>query len=124
MPQSTIFLTRCIIAVMYKMTLLFRKPEDPERFEEQWTRMFLPFAERMPGVERVTVSHVIGEPDGTSDYYRMHEFFFADQKALDHALTSEKGLQAGNVLMTFASEITTILFSEVFEEPRSEVETN
>ena len=102
------------------MTLLFRKPEEPEYFEEQWTRLFLPFAEQMPGVERVTVSHVIGEPDGTSDYYRMHEFYFADRQALDHALTSEKGVRAGNALMAFAGEITTILISEVFEEARGE----
>ncbi len=104
------------------MTLLFRKPEEPERFEEQWTRLFLPFAEQMPGLERVTVSHVIGEPEGNSDYYRMHEFYFADRQALDRALTSEKGVRAGNALMTFAGEITTILFSEVFEEARGEVE--
>jgi len=107
---------------MYKMTLLFRKPAEPDRFEEQWTRLFLPFAERMPGVARITVSHVVGEPEGTSDYYRMHEFYFADRKALDHALTSKKGKQAGNVLMTFASEITTIFFSEVFEEAYGETE--
>jgi hypothetical protein len=64
------------------------------------------------------VSNILGEPDGTSDYYRMHEFYFADRQALDQALTSEMGVRAGNVLMTFASEIATILFSEVFEESR------
>ena len=95
--------------------MLFRKPEDPKRFEDLWAGVFLPFAEQMPGVERIMVSHVIGEPDGTSDYYRMHEFYFSDRHALDRALTSEKGVRAGNALMTFASEITTILFSEVFE---------
>jgi uncharacterized protein (TIGR02118 family) len=108
---------------MYKMTVLFRKPEEPEQFEDQWTTLFLPFAEQMPGVDRITVSHVIGEPSGTSDYYRMHEFFFADRQALDRALTSEKGVSAGNALMTFASDITTILFSEVFESEKCNGET-
>lgn len=108
---------------MYKMTLLFRKPADPERFEEKWTRMFLPFAEEMPGLERIAVSHVVGEPGGTSDYHRMHEFYFADRQALDLALTSEKGVRAGNVLMSFAGEITTILFSEVFEETLDKAKT-
>ena len=108
---------------MYKMTVLFRKPEEAERFEDQWTHLFLPFVEKMPGIERIMVSNILGEPDGTSDYYRMHEFFFADRQALDHALNSEMGVRAGNVLMTFASEIATILFSEVFEESREHNET-
>ena len=109
---------------MYKMTVLFRKPEETERFEDQWTHLFLPFAEKMPGIERIMVSNILGEPDGTSDYYRMHEFYFTDRQALDQALTSEMGVRAGNVLMTFASEIATILFSEVFEESRDYNETS
>ena len=109
---------------MYKMTLLFRKPTDPDLFEEKWTRMFLPIAEAMPGLARVAVSHIVGEPGGTSDYHRIHEFYFADQQALDLALTSEKGKRAGNILMSFAGEITTILFSEVFEDTLDNSETH
>ena len=107
---------------MYKMTMLFRRPEDPKRFEKLWTKLFIPFAEQMPGVERIMVSHVIGEPDGHSDYYRIHEFYFSNRQALDQALISENGVRAGNALMTFASEITTILFSEVFETALDEAE--
>ena len=104
---------------MYKMTLLFQKPEDPDHFEDQWSQTFIPFAEQMPGLQRITVCHVEGEPSGTSDYYRIHEFQFADKTALDHALNSDKGVSAGKALMGFASDITTILFSEAFEESRN-----
>ena len=103
---------------MYKMTLLFRNPEDPEQFEDQWAQEFLPFAEQMPGIRRIAVCHVVGEPSGVSNYYKMHEFYFDDREALDRALTSEKGVQAGRGLMAIGGEITTIFFSEVFEEKR------
>jgi uncharacterized protein (TIGR02118 family) len=104
---------------MYKMTLLFRKPEDLDYFEDQWSQHFIPFAEQMPGLQRITVCHIEGEPSGKSDYYRIHEFQFADKTALDYALSSEKGVRAGNALMGFAGDITTILFSESFEETRN-----
>tara|TARA_B100001146_G_C16021152_1_gene365130 strand:+ start:139 stop:504 length:366 start_codon:yes stop_codon:yes gene_type:complete len=104
---------------MYKMTLLFRKPENPGYFEDQWSQHFIPFAEQMPGLQRITVCHIEGEPSGKSDYYRIHEFQFADKTALDYALSSEKGVHAGNALMEFAGDITTILFSESFEETRN-----
>ncbi len=105
---------------MYKMTLLFRKPEDPDLFEEQWTNNFLPAAEELPGIRRIAVCHVAGEPSGISDYYRMHEFYFDDRESLDRALNSDKGVRAGQALMTFGSDITTIFFLEVFEEWREE----
>jgi len=101
---------------MYKMTLLFRKPENPDHFEDQWSQNFIPFAEQMPGLQRITVCHVEGEPSGKSDYYRIHEFQFADKTALDYALSSDKGVRAGNTLMGFAGDITTTIFSEAFEE--------
>ena len=104
---------------MYKMTLLFRQPDDPDHFEDQWSQTFIPLAEQMPGLKRITVCHVEGEPSGQSDYYRILEFQFADKTALDHALNSDKGIRAGKALMGFAGDITTILFSEAFEENRN-----
>ncbi|HAJ05286.1 MAG TPA: EthD family reductase [Chloroflexi bacterium] len=104
---------------MYKMTILFNTPENINDFEERWSQQFIPIAEQMPGVQRITVSHIEGEPKGKSEYYKIHEFQFANKPSLDHALNSEKGVQAGKALMKFAGNITTILFSESFEEERN-----
>ena len=104
---------------MYKMTLLFQIPENIADFEEKWSQNFIPLAEEMPGLQRITVSHIEGEPNGKSKYYKIHEFQFANKPSLDRALNSEQGVQAGQALMKFASNITTILFSESFEEIRS-----
>lgn len=107
---------------MYKMTLLFHHPEDIERFEDQWAQQFLPLAEQMPGILRIAVCHVAGEAGGVSNYYKLHEFYFDSRETLDKALTSEKGVRAGRALMTFGGDITTIFFSEVFEEEREPVQ--
>ena len=103
---------------MYKMTIIFRKPEDTDQFEDQWATQFLPIAEQMPGIKRIAVCPVDGEPSGVSDFYKLHEFYFEKREDLERALTSEKGERAGRALMNFGHKISTILFSEVFEEER------
>lgn len=103
---------------MYKMTILFRHPPDAAKFENDWSNSFVPVAEAMPGIRRVAVSHVMGGPTGSAPYYKLHEFFFDDRDALDHALTSEKGVRAGQALMAIAGNLATILFADVLEEDR------
>ncbi len=106
---------------MYKLTILFRHPKDITKFEDDWANLFVPFAEKMPGVRRIAVAHVMGGPTGPADIYKLHEFYFDDRAALDKALTSEKGVRAGQALMTFAPDLATIIFADVLEEDRDEL---
>lgn len=101
---------------MIKLTFVFRRPKHLGSFEEQWANEFVPLVEKLPGLRRVSVSVVIGEPSGPSGFYKLHELYFADRPALDAALASAQGLQAERLLKTFAADITTLLFSEHFEE--------
>ncbi len=108
---------------MYKMTLLFRQPAADQwaNFEEQWAMHFRPLAEQMPGLRRVAVGHVVGSPNGKTEYTRFHEFYFDSREALDRALTSEVGVKAGRALMGFAGKSVEILFLDVFEEANMDI---
>jgi hypothetical protein len=48
----------------------------------------------------------------------IHEFYFDSLSALQHAMASEEGQMAGQALMSFAENSTTILLAEHLEEAR------
>ncbi|MBI3243534.1 MAG: EthD family reductase [Chloroflexi bacterium] len=89
---------------MYKLTILFRHPADLGKFEEIWPD-FVHFAEAMPGVLRVEVSSSLTSPEGPSEFYKIHEFYFDNKAAMDKAMMSEKGVRAGNVLQVLELQI-------------------
>ena len=101
---------------MYKLTILFRQPNNLAQFENDWADKFVPFAEAMPGVLRIAVSTIDGGPAGPAEYHKIHEFYFADRPAMDKAMHSEKGVRAGNALQTIAPGLYTLLFAEVAED--------
>jgi uncharacterized protein (TIGR02118 family) len=103
---------------MHKLMLIFHPPDDPERFELQWSEEFVGQAERMPGVRRVAVSRVEGGLGGRTQVRLVHEFFFDDLPSLEHALKSQEGQAAGRTLMAFAGDYVTVLFAEHMEETR------
>lgn len=101
---------------MHKLTILFRTPPDISAFEEAWSHNFVPFAEAMPGILRVEVSHIEGSPTGPAEFYKTHEFYFADRATMDAALRSDSGTRAGYTLRQFAHGLYTLLFADVMED--------
>lgn len=98
--------------------LLFRRPEDIDEFEQRWSHEFVPRAERMPGIRRVTVSRVYGGPAGPADLHLVHEFFFDDAEALQRGLVSSEGVEAGRALISIAGDSVRLCFAEHLEEDR------
>jgi len=101
---------------MYKLTILFQHPDNLDSFEYDWAHKFVPIAEKMPGILRIEVSTVDGGPEGASKYHKLHEFYFESREAMDEAMLSEKGTQAGLRLNAIANGKFSILFSEVHED--------
>ncbi|OGT28529.1 MAG: hypothetical protein A2Z17_04880 [Gammaproteobacteria bacterium RBG_16_66_13] len=100
---------------MHKLMVFIRRPADPAEFEERWSHEFVPRAERMPGVRRVTLTRVTGGLPGSLDLHLVHEFYFDDADTLRAAMESPEGRQAGQALMAFASAEVTLTFAEHLE---------
>jgi uncharacterized protein (TIGR02118 family) len=100
---------------MVKLILFFRKPADTAAFEERYAQQYVPATHVMPNVKRVTVSRAIGAPRGEAPFYLIQELYFDDMTALNQSLNSPEGRNAGVVLMSFAREIVTLMFAEVWE---------
>ncbi|OGO10912.1 MAG: hypothetical protein A2Z66_14650 [Chloroflexi bacterium RBG_13_66_10] len=103
---------------MHKLMLLFRHPASIEGFETAWSHSFVPAAEQMPGIRRVTVSRPLESLSGPSDLYLVHEFFFDNLPLAREAMTSPAGQAAGRALMSFAAENVSLCFAEHLEEDR------
>jgi uncharacterized protein (TIGR02118 family) len=100
----------------YKLVILFKQPANPDDFERRWSEEFVPLAEKLPGLQRVVVSHTHGGPAGPVDIYLIHELHFPGFPVLTHALTSAAGVAAGQKLVQLAGSSATLLFAEHMED--------
>ncbi len=100
---------------MYKLILIFHETKLGADFLIGWSTRFVPQADRMPGLRRVTVSHVEGGPAGPSDVRLIHELYFDDRAALTAAMSSPEGVAAGEVLVELLGPdagVVDMLFAE------------
>jgi uncharacterized protein (TIGR02118 family) len=87
---------------MHKLIILFGRPSDSIAFLTGW-QAFLLMAEQMPGLRREAVSLIeeVIYGDDKPHPFKIHEFYFDDRAALDAALASDAGQQAGEWLHQF-----------------------
>jgi uncharacterized protein (TIGR02118 family) len=100
---------------MVKLTVLYRTPAKVAGFED-WYVGNLILMEKLPGIIRRQANVVLGSPGGKSPYLRILELYFETFEALDQALISQEGRNAGADLVKFMGKDCEMIFSEVFEE--------
>ncbi|OGO76042.1 MAG: hypothetical protein A3K41_14255 [Chloroflexi bacterium RIFOXYD12_FULL_57_15] len=95
---------------MHKLIIIFGQPLDSLAFVTGW-QAFLHMAEQMPGLRRETVSLIDGVIYGENKPrpFKIHELYFDDRAALDAALASDAGQQAGEWLHQFTGGKFTLL---------------
>jgi uncharacterized protein (TIGR02118 family) len=106
---------------MIKLLIFFRKPTNANVFEERFSQ-HVQFINAMPNVQRTVVNRALGAPRGEAAYHLIHEVFFADLPAATYALNTPEGRAAGADLMSFAREIATMMFAEVWGEDNVELQ--
>jgi uncharacterized protein (TIGR02118 family) len=103
---------------MVKLIVLFRSGTHSLSYEEQYNE-FLIALDQLPGIRRKSVSNVYAAPGGLPHYRDVVEIYFDDRSALEMALISSAGVEAGNRLIRFAGPDAITLFAEVMEEAYS-----
>lgn len=107
----------------YKLIILFNTPPNPAAFDQAWSEQFVPLAEKLPGLRRITVSHTQGGPAGPVGIYLLHELYFDSLEAVVSAMNSPVGMAAGKCLVDLVGKNATLLFAEHLEDsPR--IDTN
>jgi uncharacterized protein (TIGR02118 family) len=99
-----------------KLTVVYGTPEDAAAFEKHYMDVHVPIVERWPGLQRTELSRVSGGPYGTpSPYHWIAELYFADEAALNEALGSEAGAEAGKDFGAIAGPGSFMTVSTVVE---------
>jgi len=99
---------------MVKLSILYHQPADENAFELRYNQN-LALMEQLPGIRRRQACVVLGNAAGRSPYCRILELYFENYPALDEAMRSTQGQQAGADLMQFAKD-SELIFSEVYED--------
>ena len=82
---------------MHKLVIMIEGAALPADFDENWPQ-FLHLAEQMPGLQREATSRVLHSLFGNQSYILIHELFFESLEALQTAMASSFGRQAGQEL--------------------------
>jgi uncharacterized protein (TIGR02118 family) len=97
-----------------KLTVVYGTPEDAAAFDKHYHEVHMPIVERWPGVQRTEVARVTGGPMGSaSPYHLITDIHFADAAALDAALGSDAGREAGKDFMQIAPPGSFMTVSEI-----------
>lgn len=99
---------------MYRVSVLYGPPEDPEEFERYYREVHVPIAARMRGLTGWTLTWV-REQEGDSDepVHLIADLYATDREAMDAVLDSPEGQAAADDVPRFATGGVTFLYGEV-----------
>jgi len=99
---------------MYKITVLYKHPQDEEAFEKYYEETHLPLAAKFPNLDHAEFTKFVPGPDGKKAlYYRMAELYFANSDSMVAGLNSGDGLTAAKDIPKFATGGFEFLFGTV-----------
>ena len=105
---------------MHKLVILITVPPDDDLFDLHWPE-FLRAAERMPGVVRETTSRIDFRLFGDVDCRLIHELYFDSLPALEAAMQSGAGVNAGAILQRISGGRFTLLFADHHEDEMDKI---
>jgi uncharacterized protein (TIGR02118 family) len=74
-----------------KLVVLYTQPDDADGFDAHYLGVHGPLVEQLPGLERWESARFVSALDGGDQtYHRIAELYFADQAALQAALSSDE----------------------------------
>lgn len=95
---------------MYRLLVLYNKPNDPEHFRKHYAEIHLPLCAKMQGVKAASFSY---EPKsllpGEPPFFCVFEADFESEEALMAALGSKEGQAVAADVANYASGGVTML---------------
>jgi uncharacterized protein (TIGR02118 family) len=84
---------------MYRMTILYGTPTDPEAFRTYYLQTHVPLARQMKGLTGWNLQWIDGHPD----WILVAELYAEDEAAMDAVLASPEGVAASKDLDNFVT---------------------
>lgn len=105
---------------MYRVTILYGMPTDPEAFRLYYYDTHIPLAQKMKGLTGWNLSWIDPSPDGVSRYLLIAELYAPDRDALEAILASPEGQAANADLANFVTGSVDFLFGPEEQVPLGE----
>ena len=107
---------------MFKLVILIEPQTDWLKFEQSWPQ-FLRQAEKMPGLIREATSPIHNKVHGNLDISMIHELFFESRSALQEAMSSTEGQEAGQILQRITEGKVTLVFADHLEDELANIKS-
>jgi uncharacterized protein (TIGR02118 family) len=97
-----------------KLTVLYQKPSDTEKFDKHYFGTHMPLAQKMPGLVRADVTRPGPGLDGSEPpYYLQTELVFESTDALMKCFGTPEGQAVGADMANFESEGMIMMVGEI-----------
>ncbi|MBN6886656.1 uncharacterized protein (TIGR02118 family) [Cytobacillus horneckiae] len=98
---------------MVKLIALYKHPENKEAFDEHYYGTHAPITAKIPGLQKMVVTKIVGSPmGGEGKYYLMCEMYYESHEALQKAMRTDEGKASGKDAMKFAGDLLTLMIGE------------
>ena len=98
---------------MYRLTVLYGHPEDPEAFDKYYEEVHLPLARKMKGLKGWTIGKCEpAVPGETAPYYMIVGLFTPTREDMEAILASPEGQAAVADVPKFATGGFTFMFDK------------
>lgn len=101
---------------MVKLIALYKQPKDKEAFDEHYFNTHAPITSKIPGLQKMEVTRIVGSPMGESEFYLLCEMYYESHEALKQAMKTDEGKASGRDVMKFAGDIVTLMIGEEVNE--------
>lgn len=105
---------------MHKFVVIYYRVDDEEALEHFYATTHLALLEQLPGLVKVEVSRVLGQPTGLSRFHLMVEAYFPDELTRTQALLTPAGQSMMDALRVWAdTKLLVWYYADSFEEAKS-----
>lgn len=106
---------------MHKLVILVENTAETADFDAYWPQ-FLHLAESMPGLVREATSRIDRVLYGRLNCTLMHELYFDNWEALQKAMASPQGVEAGQVLQRMTQGRVILMLADHKEDQIANLE--
>ncbi|AXK84347.1 MULTISPECIES: EthD family reductase [Nocardia] len=88
---------------MYRLSVLYPPPADPDHFRTYYVENHLPLAAKLPGLRTMRYAFDVAAVDGTSPYFAIWEGEFDSAAAMAEAMSSPQGRAVADDVPNYAT---------------------
>lgn len=107
---------------MIKYVALYRTPEDPARFDQDYFGTHVPIVNETPGLVRAELARVTRMVVGEPAYYVMAELYFESVDSMKAAFKSDPWRASGDNLQSWGGmDLVTMFTAQVVDDEGNDV---